>query len=198
MKKKKLCINICTSWFSLLGISTCKYRWKNNFFHFSHFNSDFGKLLFLAFSEANREPRQKMYQCAYWLRVHIAWWFEEWLLIQNTNMTLSFVCLDYLPVKWGWCPIPGGVQGQVGWGPEQPDLVPHLVSGNHAHVSRGGTRCSLRPLPSQAILWFWYDTWFLWNECRKMLDKQVLRWSFTFQMDCCVVLRRVTQTSPRG
>jgi len=22
-----------------------------------------------------------------------------------------------------WCPIPQGAQGQVGWGPEQPELV---------------------------------------------------------------------------
>ena len=27
------------------------------------------------------------------------------------------------------CPIPGGVQGQVGWGPGQPGLVPDLVVG---------------------------------------------------------------------
>ena len=30
------------------------------------------------------------------------------------------------------CPIPGGVQGQVGWGLEQPDLVFHLAVGNPA------------------------------------------------------------------
>jgi len=28
-----------------------------------------------------------------------------------------------------WCPIPGGAQGQVGWGPGQPELV----SGSPAH-----------------------------------------------------------------
>ena len=28
------------------------------------------------------------------------------------------------------CPVPGGVQGQAGWGPGQPDLVPDLVVGN--------------------------------------------------------------------
>jgi len=30
------------------------------------------------------------------------------------------------------CPIPGGVQGQAGWGPEQPGLVPDLVDCNPA------------------------------------------------------------------
>ena len=34
------------------------------------------------------------------------------------------------------CPIPGGVQGQVGWGPGQSDLVPDLVVGNPV-CSRG-------------------------------------------------------------
>jgi len=29
---------------------------------------------------------------------------------------------------WG-CPISGGVQGQVGWGPGQPGLVPDLKVG---------------------------------------------------------------------
>ena len=30
------------------------------------------------------------------------------------------------------CPIPGGVQGQVGWGPGQPGLVPDLEVGGPA------------------------------------------------------------------
>jgi len=30
---------------------------------------------------------------------------------------------------WG-CPVPGGVQGQVGWGPGQPDRVLDLSVGN--------------------------------------------------------------------
>jgi len=30
--------------------------------------------------------------------------------------------LALLPRKL-WCPIPGGAQGQVGWGPGQPELV---------------------------------------------------------------------------
>jgi len=30
------------------------------------------------------------------------------------------------------CPIPGGVQGQVGWGPGQPALVLDMEVGGHA------------------------------------------------------------------
>ena len=30
------------------------------------------------------------------------------------------------------CPIPGGIQGQVPWGPGQPELVPDLVAGSLA------------------------------------------------------------------
>jgi len=33
------------------------------------------------------------------------------------------------------CPVPGGVQGQVGWGPGQPDLV--------LDVKVGGPACGL-------------------------------------------------------
>jgi len=38
------------------------------------------------------------------------------------------------------CPIPGGVQGQVGWGPGQSDLVLDLVVGNPAHGRGVGSR----------------------------------------------------------
>ena len=31
-------------------------------------------------------------------------------------------CWHSCPEKL-WCPIPGGAQGQVGWGPGQPELV---------------------------------------------------------------------------
>ena len=33
----------------------------------------------------------------------------------------SSLMLAQLPEKL-WCPIPGGAQGQVGWGPGQPEL----------------------------------------------------------------------------
>jgi len=52
------------------------------------------------------------------------------------------------------CPIPGGVQGQVGWGPGQPGLVLNAEVGSPA-CSRGvGASWPLRSLPTQAILCF--------------------------------------------
>ena len=36
------------------------------------------------------------------------------------------------------CPIPGGVQGQVGWGPGQPGLVLNLEDGGPACGMRAG------------------------------------------------------------
>ena len=37
------------------------------------------------------------------------------------------------------CGCPGGVQGQVGWGPEQSDLVLDLVAGSPTCGRRVGT-----------------------------------------------------------
>ena len=51
------------------------------------------------------------------------------------------------------CPLPGSLQGQVGWGFEKPGLV----EGVPAHGRRLGTRWSIRSLPTQSILWF-YDS----------------------------------------
>jgi len=58
------------------------------------------------------------------------------------------------------CPTLGGVQGQHGCGPGQPDLVPDLVVGN-LDCSRGiGTMLSLRFFPNQAILWSYvHEEW---------------------------------------
>jgi len=50
-------------------------------------------------------------------------------------------------------PLPGSVQGQVGWGFEQPGLV----EGVPAHGRGIGTRWSLRSVPTQTIFWF-YDS----------------------------------------
>jgi len=52
------------------------------------------------------------------------------------------------------CSIPEGFQGQVGWDPEQPDLVPDLVVGNPAPPCGMGVG-TLRSLPTQTILWFY-------------------------------------------
>jgi len=53
------------------------------------------------------------------------------------------------------CPLPGSVQGQVGWGCEQPGLVEDVPVHGRGIV----TRWSLRSLPNPTILWF-YDTGF--------------------------------------
>jgi len=46
------------------------------------------------------------------------------------------------------CPCPGSIQGQVGWGFEQPGLV----EGVPAHGRGVGTRCYIIWLPTQTIL----------------------------------------------
>lgn len=62
-----------------------------------------------------------------------------------------------------------GTQGQVGWGPKQPELVP-------AHSRKIRTRWFLRSLPTQCILccglwknWLFYHIWIylahLWDYC---------------------------------
>lgn len=48
------------------------------------------------------------------------------------------------------CLIPGGVQCQVGWDFEYPDLV----GGIPAHGRGLGTRWPLKSIPAQTILWF--------------------------------------------
>jgi len=54
------------------------------------------------------------------------------------------------------CPIPGGAQGQVGWSPGQPCLVPDLEVGDSACGKGVRTWRSLEDLPTQVVLWF-YD-----------------------------------------
>ena len=59
---------------------------------------------------------------------------------------------------WHWLPRevgklhPWRFQGQIGWGPGQPDLV----GGNHAH-GRGIESRSLRSLPTQPFYDLFYD-----------------------------------------
>ena len=48
-------------------------------------------------------------------------------------------------------PLPGSVQGQVGWSSEHPGLVEDVP----AHGRGFGTRWFLRSLPTQTILWFY-------------------------------------------
>ena len=77
--------------------------------------------------------------------------------------------------QWGCgCPIPGGVQGQVRWGPGQPGLVPDVVTGNPAHGREVGTRWSLRSLLTQAILWF-CDSVILWRTFHRADTEESIR-----------------------
>ena len=57
------------------------------------------------------------------------------------------------------CPIPGGFQGQVGWNPGQPGLVPDLKVGGPTCGKGVGTWWSMGPLPAQVVLWFYEKTW---------------------------------------
>ena len=55
------------------------------------------------------------------------------------------------------CPVPGDVQGQVGWGPGQPGLVLHVEVGSPTCGETGGRHRvgasrSLRSFPTRAIL----------------------------------------------
>jgi len=53
------------------------------------------------------------------------------------------------------CPIPGGVQGQVGWGPGQPGLVLNRELGGPACTRRVGASWSLRSLPLDRSIILW-------------------------------------------
>ena len=50
------------------------------------------------------------------------------------------------------CPVPGGVQGQVGWIPGQPSLVLNVEVDGPACGGGVGASWSLRSLPTWAIL----------------------------------------------
>ena len=80
--------------------------------------------------------------------------------VKKTILFCLFVCFCFCSEcgevqvaqrSYGY-PIPGGVQGQVGWGLGQPELV----GGSPAHSNGFGTRWSIRSLATQTILSF-YD-----------------------------------------
>ena len=52
--------------------------------------------------------------------------------IRRKIFTESGEALEQAAQRGCGCSIPGGVQGQVGWGPEQPGLVPGLEVGGPA------------------------------------------------------------------
>jgi len=82
------------------------------------------------------------------------------------------------------CPIPGGVQGQFGWGPGQAGLVLNVeVDGPACGGGAVGDSWSLRSLPTQAILWFcdvlFLQKRFVWDE---LIVKLVVQISSNFVM----------------
>ena len=77
--------------------------------------------------------------------------------------------------------IPGGVQGQVGWGPGQPGLLPDLDVGGPACSGEVGAQWFLGSLPGQAILWFCVILWtkvFLYSlsKCAVSAALKSLQW----------------------
>ena len=54
----------------------------------------------------------------------------DFKVLFNMMFLLPIIVLDQKSCE---CPIPGGIQGQTGWWPRQPDLVSDLVVGNLAH-----------------------------------------------------------------
>ena len=58
------------------------------------------------------------------------------------------------------CLLPGSVQGQAGWGSEQPGLVEDVPA-----CGMGvGTRWTIRSLPNQTILLFYDSMWYLYSQ----------------------------------
>jgi len=69
-----------------------------------------------------------------------------------------------LPRGFG-CPIPGGVQGQVGWGPEQPGLVLNMEVGGPACGGSVGLYQHLNGCSNQAV------------EVLRTLGKSIRHWA---------------------
>ena len=66
-----------------------------------------------------------------------------------------------------WMPHPWRCSRPGRMGPGHPELVPDLLVGNPANVRRTGTRWCLRSLPTQAILFFYETSVFLWFQINK-------------------------------
>jgi len=78
-------------------------------------------------------------------KIHIL--FKYLRVLPRIAEVFLILCSSYPNIPCG-CPLPGSVQGQVGWGFEQPGLV----EGVPAHGRGVGTRLSIRSLPTQTIL----------------------------------------------
>ena len=65
--------------------------------------------------------------------------------IRGMFFTESGEVLEQAAQRGCGCPVPGGVQGQVGWGPGQPGLVNGEVGGP---ARQGGWRFMILEVPS--------------------------------------------------
>ena len=70
------------------------------------------------------------------MRMEFGIWWEVFQLEETFVRPLGkpFLCesgevLEQAAQRSCGCPIPGGVQEQVGWGPGQPGVMPELVAG---------------------------------------------------------------------
>jgi len=59
-----------------------------------------------------------------------------------------FYTLYDISIHIGGCPVPGDIQGQTGWGSEQPDVA----VGDPVHCRRVGPDGLYRSLPTEMIL----------------------------------------------
>jgi len=83
--------------------------------------------------------------------------WASWAEVVTTMKGKVLEVLEQAAHRGCGCPVPGGIEGQVGQGPEQSDVVcwQCLAVGNPAYGRGVGTRWSSRSLPTQAILWFY-------------------------------------------
>ena len=105
----------------------------------------------------------------------LSWRRKDWGWMSGGSSLLWVLrCWNRLPREVVDAPsIPGGVQGQVGWGPGQPGLVLNVEVGGPACGRGVGDSWSLRSLPTQAI------------PC-------VILWSLIMTIPCAFMLKKIT------
>jgi len=118
-------------------------------------NSLWSHLVFLTDSKGHLyQPLRKWkIQFLLWYRPRLA--VPKVLHIGNSALLFhvkSFVSVEQAAQRGCECPVSGGVQGQVGWGPGQPGLVLNVEVGGPACGRGVGDLWSLRSLPTRASL----------------------------------------------
>ena len=90
----------------------------------------------------------------------LSWRREDFVWISGeSSLPEGGEALEQAAQRGCGCPVPGGVQGQVGWNPGQPGLALNMEIGSPACGGGVGTWWSLRSIPMQAILWFYDSAW---------------------------------------